>query len=440
MSQTLPLSERLEWLQRLQDWAKGLPSALWVLTLGQLLLFIGQGFTLVYASIYFVNQLGFTATQVGLSLGSASIAGIFGRFAAGNIVDSPRFGRRRTLMLAAGLAAIASLCLALAHTFAFLTLGNMLMGLGLSFYWPATLAVLTDLTEPEQRADAFALTRLADSLGLGIGALLAGQWIAHSGSYPALFLVKAALYLLFLLIIYATIAETRQPQAVVTSVGQSWRQAFGDRRLLLWLTTNLFFTTYVAHLSTILPLYLANFVPGAETSTGFAEQTISYFFFWQILLRTVLQLPLTQVLKRLHFITALIISLGIWSVGFGGLWYLGLAPAGTTIIAILSVSLLAIAEITYLPCAATLVGELAPDHLRGVYFSLESQCWGFGFLVAPTLGGWALDHPQTLGSKLWLGLAASILVGIVLLSRLKRQTPAIARSNLDGAAKIPQNL
>ncbi|MEM6427096.1 MAG: MFS transporter, partial [Cyanobacteria bacterium P01_H01_bin.119] len=213
-------------------WLPELRREVWILSAGQLLLFIGQGVTLVYGSIYFVTVLGFSATQVGLAFGSGGFAGLLGRFWAGNAVESPRLGRRRTLLLAAAIAALGSFVLAFAQTFSLLVVGNLLLGLGISFYWPATLAAIADLTAAEQRAEALALTRLADNLGLGVGALIAGQYIALNGSYPALFVGKGLAYLIFCGVIFGAIAETRPLQADAPSrVLENWRQALGDRRL-----------------------------------------------------------------------------------------------------------------------------------------------------------------------------------------------------------------
>ena len=61
---------------QLLTWLPNLRREIWILAAGQLLLFIGQGFTLVYTSIYFVNQLGFSPTQVGLALSSGGVSGI----------------------------------------------------------------------------------------------------------------------------------------------------------------------------------------------------------------------------------------------------------------------------------------------------------------------------------------------------------------------------
>ncbi|MEM9007608.1 MAG: MFS transporter, partial [Cyanobacteria bacterium P01_F01_bin.86] len=79
-------------------------------------------------------------------------------------------------------------------------------------------------------------------------------------------------------------------------------------------------------------------------------------------------------------------------------------------------ALIALAEIFYGPTASTLIGDIASEHLRGVYFALDSQCWAIGFLIGPALGGWALDHPDVLGTNIWLALvSSSAIVGTILL-------------------------
>lgn len=406
-------------------WLPPLKREVWILAAGQLLLFIGQGFTLVYASIYFVNQLGFSPTQVGIALSSSGVSGIAGRFFAGNAVDSQRLGRRGTLLLGATGAAIGSFFLAFANTFGTLVAGNLLLGLGIALYWPATLAVTTDLTPPEHRTEAMALTRLADNLGLGIGALIAGQYIAMNGSYPALFICKGIAYLLFSGVILVSIAETHPLKAPLQRPLKNWREALGDRRLLTYLFANIFFTTYAAQLSSTLPLYLSNFIPGGNTESGFSEQLISYFFVWHALLKILLQLPITRWLRGVAHVNMLLASLGLWTGGFFLIWLAGAVPINTFIVALMAFAMVAIAEVIYAPSASALVGDMAPLRLRGVYFSLESQCWAVGFLVGPTLGGWALDHPQWLGINFWLVLVVSaVLAGGIL--RVLRSQLALA--------------
>ncbi|MBE7383166.1 MAG: MFS transporter [Leptolyngbya sp. SIO1E4] len=404
-----PMNKYLAWLPALKR-------EVWILAAGQLLLFIGQGFTLVYASLYFVNELGFSPTQVGLALGSGSISGTLGRFWVGNAVESQRLGRRGTLLIAAVIAAMGSFFLAFANTFPLLVAGNLLLGLGISLYWPATMAVTTDLTPPEQRTEAMAITRLADNLGLGLGALIAGQYIASAGNYSTLFICKGLAYLVFGIVIFGTIAETRPAHSVPRTPLKNWWQALSHGDLVTYLLANLFFTTYAAQLSSTLPLYLANFVPGGNTETGFSEQFISYFFVWHALLKILLQLPITRWLRPMSHALVLLGSLGLWMGGFFLFWLLGMASSRALWVVLIAFAFIAIAEILYVPSASALVGDLAPITLRGIYFSLDSQCWAIGFLIGPALGGWALDHPAMLGTNIWLALVLSgAIAGMILL-------------------------
>lgn len=406
------------------SWVPELRREVWILAAGQLLLFIGQGFTLVYASIYFVNELGFSPTQVGLAQGSMGISGTLGRFWAGNAIESQRLGRRGTLLLAAAIAALGSFVLAGASTYSLLVAGNLLLGLGISLYWPATLAATTDLTIPEHRTEAIALTRLADNLGLGVGALIAGQYIAVSGSYPLLFIAKGLAYLVFGAVIFWAIAETRPTDASPQNLFQNWRQALGDRHLVTYLSGNLFFTVYAAQISSTLPLYLANFVPGGNTATGFSEQVISYFFAWHALLKILLQLPVTRWLRPVPHATVLLGSLSLWTGGLFLFWLVGWVGFNTIAIALVAFAFIAVAEVLYAPSASALVGDIAPIPLRGVYFALESESWAIGFLIGPAIGGWALDHPSTLGANLWLVLVFSAAIATILLILLRRQLQA----------------
>ncbi|NER78707.1 MAG: MFS transporter [Leptolyngbya sp. SIO1D8] len=411
-SSIVPTNKYLAWLPELKR-------AVWILAAGQLLLFIGQGFTLVYASIYFVNVLGFSPTQVGLALGSGGISGTVGRFWVGNAVESQRLGRRGSLLLAATIAAMGSFVLAFANTFPLLIIGNLLLGLGISLYWPATMTTITDLTPPEHRTEAMAVIRLADNLGLGLGALIAGQYIAMAGSYPVLFICKGLAYLAFGAVIWGAIAETRPIQPTHTASAtllQNWGKALRDRDLVTYLIANLFFTTYAAQLSSTLPLYLANFVPGGNTATGFSEQLISYFFVWHVLLKILLQLPITRWLRPVAHVTMLLGSLCLWTGGFLLIWLVGMASGNALITTLIAFAFIAMAEILYVPSASALVGDLAPITLRGIYFSLDSECWAIGFLIGPAVGGWALDHPAILGTRIWLALVSSTAIaGIILL-------------------------
>ncbi|MEC4986913.1 MAG: MFS transporter [Oscillatoria sp. PMC 1068.18] len=405
---------------KLFSWLPHFRREIWILAAGRLLSHIGSGFTLFYAPIFFVNVVGLSAQSVGIAIGSASISGIVGRFLGGMFADSTFWGRKRTLLLAAAISAWADVMLALSGNFPSLLFGNLLMGLGMGLYWPATEAIVADLTNSEQRKEAFAITRLADSIGLGIGVILGGTLIATAANYRALFVIDGISFLVFFGVIYFAIAETHQSQSRNPKAGQGWLVALRDRRLLVFALANIFFTTYLSQIQTTLPLYFRNFVHASSTESGFSANVISILFTWHVVFTAIAQLPVARFLKYFRNTHALVVSILLWGVGFILVWVTGSVNNLAIIPAISALSVFALATVAFTPASSALVVEIAPDSLRGIYFSISSQCWAIGYFIGPTLGGWVLDRSADLADAFWLAAAATILLGILTLQYLDR--------------------
>lgn len=392
-----------------------------ILASGRFLSEIGTGFTLFYAPIFFVNQVGLSATSVGLALGSAAISGIAGRILGGLFSDSPKWGRRRTLLLSSAISAIASLALASAVNFFTLVLGNLLSGFGSGLYWPATEAVVADLTEGENRREAYAVTRLADNLGLGIGVILGGALIGTTGAYRLLFVIDAISFVVFFGVVYFAIKETlKSPSPPIPSSKREningWGTALRDRRLLVFVSVNVTFTTYIAQTQSTLPLYFSKFV----ANTGFSAITISALFSWQMIVAILGLIPASRALRRFTHPQSLCVSALLWAMGFILIWVTGIASFGQLGWAILGMGLFALATVSYTPSASSLVADIAPPNLRGVYLSINSLCWAAGYAIGPSLGGWAMDRDRTIVYGFWLFLASSVVVTIAILQYLDR--------------------
>lgn len=405
-------------LNRILTWLPSLNPQIWVLAFGRLLSQTGTGFTLFYAPIFFVNQVGLSATAVGIGLGSAQISGILGRILGGSFSDSPVWGRRRTLLLSALISAISSFILASASDFKTVVLGNLFLGLGIGLYWPATEAVVADLSTGDNRNQAFALTRLADNIGLQLGIILGGIVISTTGAYRTLFIVDALSFLVFFGVIFATIQETYTPPSTDSkeqNLTQKWLLALTDRPLLVFVLINIMFTVYISQIHSTIPLYFNQFV-----NNGFSPGKISYLFAGYITLCVLTQLPIADFLSRWTRPQALMISASFWGIGFILIGLTGIVAENNLLFAILALSLLAIATVSYTPSASALVADLAPESLRGIYLAINAQCWAIGYLIGPPLGGWVLDQTPQVVYNYWLGLAASISVAILILQVLNR--------------------
>lgn len=410
---------------QLPSWLPQLGSQVWILAFGRFLSHSGTGFTLFYAPIFFVNQLGLSATAVGLGLGSAQVSGILARFLGGSLSDSPVWGRRRTLLMSAIISAVASFMLATAKDFTGLVLGNVLMGLGVGLYWPATEAAIADLTEGEERREAFALTRLADNLGLQVGIILGGLLITLTGAYWALFVIDGISFLIFFVLVYFTITETYKPKISALPAGtdkieNGWKIALQDRSLLVYVLVNILFTLYISQTQSTIPLYLSNFIPAAASGKGFSPGTLTALFTWHTILLVSCQLPIARAFKRFSQTRSLVISALLWGIGFILIGMTGIAQSGNIFFAILGLGILSIAIVSYTPAASSIVADLAPESLRGVYLSINSQCWAIGYLIGPPLGGWALDRGKVIGDNFWFGIALSVGVAILILQQLEQ--------------------
>jgi len=410
---------------KLPSWFPRLPPQVWILAAGRFLSQSGTGFTLFYAPIYFVSQVGLSATAVGIGLGSGSISGIFGRILGGSFCDSKFWGRRRTLLLSAMISAVACFKLAAANDFPSLVAANLLMGFGVGLYWPATETLVADLGEGEQRQEAFALTRLADNLGLQVGIILGGFLIAVTGNYRSLFIIDAISFLIFFAVVWGAISETYKPSTSVNTgkngKQNGWMVALSDRTLLVYVVVNNMFTLYIAQIQTTLPLYFSNFVSVGGSGKGFSTATISVLFAFSTFLTVALQMPIARALRRFSCPRALMISALLWGLGFMAIGLTGMAATGNLFLAALGLFFLSVATVAYTPFASGLVVELAPESLRGVYLSINSLCWAIGYLIGPPLGGWALDQGKFAANNFWLGLAASVGVAILILQIVDRR-------------------
>jgi MFS family permease len=409
-------------LKKLRKQFPSLNRTVWILAFGRLLSEIGTGFVLFYASIFFVNQVGISATLVGIGIGSGQISGVFGRFFGGVFTDSQAWGRRRTLLLSAAVSVVADVVLALTYDFPTLLLGNLILGLGVGLYWPATEAVIADITTPQERNEAFAITRVADSLGLGIGVVLGGLIISTAANYRLLFVADGISFLVFFAVIYFAVQESYRFEEETTprNLFQGWGVALRDRAFLVFLSINVLFTTYISQVQSTLPLYFRNYVYAGGEELGFSPQIISALFTWHITFAAIMQLPMARFLNRFRRAQALTFSFSLWLVGFILIWVAGSTQESPLVIAIITLGILSLGLNSYTPSASSLVADIAPASLRGVYLSLNSQCWAVGFFIGPPIGGWALDQSRVITDQFWLVVAATAIIGMLGLRYLNR--------------------
>ncbi|HIK37182.1 MAG: MFS transporter [Geminocystis sp.] len=379
----------------------------WFFSLGRLLLQFGSGFTLFYSSLYFVNELNFSPTSVGIVLASSSITGVLGRFLGGIWSDSAKWGRKKTILLSALVSAAADVVFILTNSYLLLLLGNLLIGLGIGLYWPPAEAIVVDLIPENKRNFAFALTRFSDNLGLGLGVAMGGYLISLTGDYRLLFIINAIFFVIFYLLVKFTIRETYCGVGGVERVNPwlGWQQALRDKKLWLFCFANILFTSYVSQIQSILPLYFANFV----LDEAFSITSLSSIFTLHMAFATLWQLPVVKILNRFTPLQGLMLSSVTWAISFLLVWTTANVKTNALYWGVTSVILSSLALTLYNPAASAFIVDLAPVSFRGVYFAIHSECWAIGYLIGPPLGGWMLDLGYNHVHDFWLFLSLTAI-------------------------------
>ena len=393
---------------------------IWLLIFGRLLLQLGTGFVLVYAPIYFVNQLGFSATAVGLAVGAGQVAGVAGRILSGSLADSPGFGRRRVLVLSAIASALADLALIAAANFPLLLLGKLLMGFGVGLYWPAMEALVADLTTAATSRDAYALARRADVIGLGMGSAFGGVLIATTGMYQLLFAVDGVSFLVFGVLLGALIRDSLPKSSQKHDQSRAWKRALSDSTLQVFVVVNTLFTVYLSQIDSTLPLYLTNVVK-LDNGSGFSETMISWLFSWHIAFAALTQLPVSRFTRTHSHAKTLAGAAALFAVGFFCIWVAGMGGDRAIIIAVVALSILSLGMVTYAPSGSAFIIDIAPESLRGTYLAIGSLCWAVGYGIGPSLGGLALDASPAIARQYWLYLMLSSGICLLILLELRRQ-------------------
>ncbi|BAU43618.1 MFS transporter [Leptolyngbya sp. O-77] len=408
----------------------------WIQAIGRLLCQIAYGLISFYIPILFVNHIGLSAASVGFAVGLSAVSEVSGHFIGGTLADLSGWGRKRVLVLAAALGIGVSLMLSVATTLPLLIVASLVLGISLGFYWTASNAAVMDAAPPEERHHAFALMGVSEYVGVGAGVFGGSLLLGVIQDVPqTIFLGCAAIFLAYLLLMQFTMQPGQQPQAKPGAAEQGILVALKDKLLLVFMAANVFFTTYVALVTSTIPLYFTNFVAGADPTPGVSVSSTASLFTWcYIGVGAVLQLPLAQLLTPYPRVRVLMAAMLLWGAGFSLLWATGSFEEGQFIWGVVALCLLSIGSVAYKPFFSAIVSDLAPDTLRGAYMAVSSQCWTIGYFIGPVIGGWAMDQSASVAHVFWLVVGASSLLCVGILWIFEAMNPAIAHSTVTPSA------
>jgi MFS family permease len=384
--------------------------------------------TLPIVIVFLHDGRGLSLASAGLALGVAGAAGLIGTAVAGVAAD--RLGAGRTTVFGLVLAGVGTLAFLAVHSLPAAVLATSLQGAGFGITWVGTFPLLIRAVEDRLREDVLGVNYGVINLGLGVGSLAAGGILAwNPNAFGVLFVVDAATYLLFGLLL-AGLGELRnEPRERAVSAGLS---AYGpivrDTRLLA--ATAISFVLVVAGYSQITSAFPA----WATGPAGVSRSIVGFAFAANTWAIVVAQLPALRIVRGWRSTSAVAVTglvfAASWLVVLAAGHASGAGAAEAGLIAGLAV--FGVGETFLSPSLPGIVNRLTGEETRGRYVAFYSLSWQAGPMVGPLVSGAALGAGH--GNALFLGLAATCALVAPLALVFERNLPAAVNRSLPEAS------
>jgi DHA1 family multidrug resistance protein-like MFS transporter len=205
---------------------------------------------------YYLNSLGINVSEIGLLISTYAFVNAIGMLPSS--ILSERWGRRRFLMIGLVIAAVAPLLYPFAREIWVLYLICVLHGLGSTLFMPTALAVVTELSEPEEFGRSIGWYSASAQLGLMAGPAAGGFILQHFG-FVAAYSTCGLMPLMALILVSARMRHIPPKFAThFTTNLRSWGW-IKNRGAMLSLLTLIVIAAGSSALNTFIPLYVRDF-------------------------------------------------------------------------------------------------------------------------------------------------------------------------------------
>jgi MFS family permease len=379
---------------RLSPYGRELPPAFWFLWFGTVINRLG-GFAVPFLMLYLTGRLGITPATAALMVSVLGAGSFFAQIIGGELSD--RLGRRPVMMLSFFISPIAMLALGVVREPLFLVVAMFVLGFFMDLYRPAVSAAVVDLVPADKRTRAFGYIYWAINFGAALAPIAAG--LLANVDYFLLFLGDAITTAVFGVIVLTRVPETQAVEvAAAARVRMSARagQALRDPMLLVFVLLSLFVGVIYSQGQVTLPIDMAaKGLPPSDYGLAIAVNGA---------LIVLITLKISRLAERWPRYVGMAAAALLLGVGFGLTQF-----AGSLAFYAFTVVVWTLGEVIGAAIAPTIVSEMSPPPLRGLYQGIWGSSWGLAFFIGPALGGYVFERFGS--ATLWGGM---FVLGIVL--------------------------
>lgn len=358
----------------------GLPSDIYFLFIARIVNKIGM---LVYPflTLFLTKKLGLSTEEAGEMMLISAMTFLVGAPVGGKLTDL--FGRKKILLIFQSAAAICFvICafLGISMTVPYILILASLLN---SIAGPASSAMVTDLTTPENRKAAFSLLYLGTNVGAAIGPGIAG--LLFESHMKWIFIGDGITSILSLILVFLFVRESIPTKEEIenSSVSENENYEHGSvfsallkRPILVVfvLISSLTSFAYSQH-SFSIPLLMKEIFPKGTELFGMLMMINGLF----VLVATA---PITSLTNKLKPVVNMAIAAFTYVVGFGMLYFIN-----DIWLFVVSTIIWTIGEILVVTNASVYIANHSPINQRGRFSSIFSIISGAGYAVGPMLMG-----------------------------------------------------
>jgi MFS family permease len=377
-----------------------LPKEIWVLCGTNLINRMGT-MGLPFLIIYLTKSLGFSVADAALILtvygASALIASPF----MGRLSDS--IGPLRIMKLSLFFSGIVLVLYPFAKSYFAIIAMTILWSIISEAFRPASLAIITEVVEPEWRRAAFSVNRFAVNLGMSVGPAIGGFLILYS--FPLIFWVDGATTLIASFVLIFSLKTEVKHSHMTDLPLETKKGIYKDKQLLIFIVL-LFpvFITFFQHAST-LPYVCINDLQLQASVYGL-------FFTVNTILIILIEIPLNLAMSHWSNRRSLALGSLLTGIGFGAMMFaFNFWSVAATVV------IWTFGEMIFLPSASAYVAEIAPPACRGTYMGIFQMIGNAAFAFSAWFGMKVLETAGA--SILWGSVFFACSICAVLFLRIR---------------------
>ena len=373
----------------------------------------GAGGVIYLTSLIF-NNIGLSATDIGLGFTISAIIGTLTRFFTGNYLNNT--GKIQFPLIASSLLSIASsLFLFFSRdTFSYI-IGQLFVGAAAGIYWPAAEFGVPYFCHPIDTRKAYALVRSSEALGIFLGVFLGG-FMTNFLYSKSIFIIDIVCMLFITNLIlrnnsYINRALENFTEKFVNPIDQG--QLKWNKNSVIIILSILLITTSLALIQVTLPLDL---VKGGVIRNELSKEITSLIISIQLILLLFLQWPVGSWISKKGRLFGLKFSLINFSLASFLLFISSYLNITAFYLISFSLILVSLGTASFLPASTDVVFRIAPSNKKGFALALLSQCFAMGYFFGPFISGRILDL-FGFASIIWLSISFCCFVVFAILFR-----------------------